>query len=162
MIDDSRAAIYVFRDVVTYIDPIFALSAPSEYFGPEELSKSFGEVFSMIAVYNLYITQFLLPMLLIAFGVLIVLQLFFYLVFAAFFGLYRLSSTKFVFRENFKIVIMSSLFPALICTAVGFIMPAVHIMFFQMINILMLFYFSKKYDKTVKELMNAKPAKKKK
>ncbi|MCL2820308.1 MAG: hypothetical protein FWD38_05695 [Oscillospiraceae bacterium] len=152
VIDNTLPAIYVFRDVIVYADPLLALSAPSEFFGPAELALPFGEIFSMLAVYNLYIPQFLLPMLLIAFGVMFVLQFFFYLVFAAFFGLYRMASTRFPFRDNVKITIMSSFFPALICTALGFILPAVHIILFQLINILILFYFSKRYDKREKEL----------
>ena len=151
LVDNIRPAIYVFKDVVVYIDPMLALSAPAEFFGPAKLALPFGEIFSMIAVYNLYIVQFLLPMLLIALFVMFVLQLLFYLVFAAFLGLYRLHSTKFPFRENVKIVIMSSLFPALLCTALGFILPAVHIIIFQMVNILLLFYFSKKYDAEEKD-----------
>ena len=154
-VDNTHPTIYVFKDVVVYVDPILALSAPKEFFGPAELALPFGEIFSMIAVYNLYIVHFLLPMLVIALLVSLVLQVLFYLVFAAFLGFYRLQSTKFPFRENVKIVIMSSLFPALLCTALGFILPAVHIIIFQMVNILLLFYFSKKYDTKEKEFITS-------
>jgi len=80
LVDDTEPMIYVFNDVAVYIDPMLALSAPAEFFGPAELSRSFGEIFSMIAVYNLYIPQFLLPMLLIALFVLLILQIVFYLI----------------------------------------------------------------------------------
>jgi len=153
VVEKSNPAIYVFNDFIVYIDPMLALSAPVEFFGPDELSRSFGEIFGMIAVYNLYITQFLIPMLLIAFFVLFILQVVFYLIFAVFLGLFRLNSTKFPFRENVKIVIMSSLFPALICTAFGFLLPVVHIILFQMINILLLFFLSRRYDKKEKEAL---------
>jgi len=155
-IDTTRPAIYVFNDVLVYADPLLLLSAPMEFFGQDEMALPYYELFNMLAVYNLYIPQFLFPMLAIAFGVTIVLQFFFYLVFALFLGLYRMASTKFPFRENLKIVIMSSLFPALLCAFIGFLLPAVHIILFQLANILVLFYFSKQFDKREKEMLEEK------
>ncbi|MCL2035413.1 MAG: hypothetical protein FWG94_11895 [Oscillospiraceae bacterium] len=148
----GRPAVYVFDDFVVYTDPNITLSAPAEFFVSGELSRPFGEVFSMIAVYNMYIPRFLLPILMIAFFILLVLQLFFYLMSAFFLGISRMASTRFDFGERVRIVIMSSLFPALISMAVGFILPAVHIVLFQMVNLLMLFYLSKRYDKKEREL----------
>jgi hypothetical protein len=153
-IENMSPVIYVFNDQIVYADPNFIMLAPSELFGNEELSRSFGEVFSMIAVYNMYIPQFLIPIVMIAFAILLVLQLFFYLLSAVFLGISRLASTRFTFVERLKIVIMSSLFPGLLCTAVGFFLPAVHIILFQMLNLVLLFSLSKRYDKKEKELFS--------
>jgi len=153
IIDNTHPVIYVFDDFVVYVDSMLALPAPAEFFGPDELTLTFGEIFSMLAVYNMYIPQFLLPMLMIALFVFFVLQVLFYIVFAAFLGLFRLNSTRFPFRENVKIVIMSSLLPAVACTALGFLLPVVHIILFQMANILLLFFLSKRYDRKEKEIL---------
>jgi len=153
IIAGDRPVIYVFDDFVIYADPNIILSVPSEFFTSGDLIRPFGEVFSMIAVYNMYIPHLLLPMLMIAFLILLVLQLLFYLMSATFLGIFRLASSRFVFGERIKIAIMSSLFPALISAAVGFFLPAVHIILFQMINLVILFSFSKRYDKREKELL---------
>ena len=153
-INGARPAIYVFDDSVVYADSSIVLSAPLEHFVSGELSRPFGEVFSMIAVYNLYIPRFMLPVLMIALAILIVLHLFFCFVSAAFLGLLRLASTRFAFGKNLKITIMSALFPALISAGVGFVLPAVHIVLFQMAALLVMFSLSKKYDKKEKELLS--------
>ena len=152
MIDEASPAIYAFADYVVYADSNIILPAPSEYFASGELSYPFGEVFGMIAVYNMYIPQFLLPMLMAAFVVLIILQLFFYFLSAVFFGIYRMASTRFGFGERLKIMVMGSLLPALLSFAIGFLLPAVHIILFQLLNLLMLFFLSKKYDIKEREL----------
>ena len=151
-LDESRPAIYIFDDFTAYVYGGVALSAPSSFFGPDELSRPFGEVFSMLAVYNLYIPQFLLPLLLAVFLILLALQLFFYVTSALFLGLVRLSSRGFPFGERIRIVVLSSLAPSLPCMAAGFFLPAVHIILFQMLNLLLLFHLSKRYDKKEREL----------
>jgi hypothetical protein len=157
-ISQTEPVIYVFDDFVVYSDSSIVLSVPSDLLKDSDLSRPFGEVFSMIAVYNRYIPQFLFPLLMIALFILLVLQLFFYLISAVFLGISRLTSTAFGFGERVKIVIMSSLLPALIGVAVGFLLPAVHIILFQLINLLMLFFLSKRYDKKERELLLAKEA----
>ena len=152
-ISSFRPVIYAFGDLVVYADPNIVLSAPSELFGDGELSRPFREVFGMIAVYNMYIPQFLLPMLAIAFLILLILQLFFCLVSAAALGAFRMASTRFDFGEKAKIAVMSSLLPALTGAAVGLVLPAVHIILYQMVNLLLLFFLSKRYDKKERELL---------
>jgi len=143
-ISQNQPLIYVFADFIVYADSNIVLTAPSEFFSPETLHGSFGEVFSMIAMYNMYITSFLLPLLAIAFFILLILQIFFYFMSALFLGIFRLASTSFDFGKKIKIVILSSLFPALLSAAAGFVLPAVHIILFQMINLLLLYFLSKK------------------
>lgn len=150
-IADGWFGVYVFDDLVIYADSNIVLSAPREFFISGELSRPIGEIFSMIAVYNMYIPHFLLPLIIVALVILFVLQLFFYLFSAAFLGLSRLASTRFGYGKRAKIVVMGSLIPALICVAVGFFLPAVHIVLFQIINLLLMFHLSKRYDKDERE-----------
>jgi len=156
-INQDQPVIYFFADFTIYADSNIVLSAPSEFFTelfPHETLQgsydrtrpAFGEVFSMIAMYNMYITSFLLPLLAIAFFVLLVLQLFFYIMSVLFLGIFRLASSKIDFGNRVKIVILSSLFPALISMAAGFFLPAVHIILFQMLNLLLMYILSKKVD----------------
>ncbi|MCL2004207.1 MAG: hypothetical protein FWG72_09440 [Oscillospiraceae bacterium] len=160
-ISNARPGIYAFGDAVVYADSNIILAAPSDFFDSGELSRSFEEVFSMIAVYNMYIPRFLLPMLMIAFLILLILQFAFYLLSVCFLGISRMTSTRFVFGDRLKIVIMTSLPSALISSALGFALPAVHIVLFQMLNLPMLFFLSKRYDKKERELLlseeNAEP-----
>ncbi|MCL2004261.1 MAG: hypothetical protein FWG72_09715 [Oscillospiraceae bacterium] len=153
--DYGQPGILVFGDFVVYADSHIVLSAPAEYFSAGELSRPFEEVFGMIAVYNMYIPQILLPLLSIALLILLVLQLFFCLMSAAFLKTFRLVSKQFQFGENVKIAIMSSSLPALISAAVGFILPAVHIVLFQMATLLVLFSLPKRYDKKERELFSS-------
>ena len=146
-ISDDQPAIFIFDDLVVYADPNVVFYAPSEFFVSGELSLPFGELFGMIAVYNMYIPQFLLPMLMAAFFIMLVLQLLFYLVSAAAIGVFRLASTRLGFGKKARIAIMGSLFPALISAAIGLVLPAVHIIMFQVINIVMLYFIFKRHGK---------------
>ena len=145
-ISQNQPVIYVFTDFIVYADSNIVLTAPSEFFTSEALHGSFGEVFSMVSMYNMYITSFLLPLLAIAFFILLVLQFFFYLMSALFLGIFRMASSKIDFGKRVKIVILSSLFLALISAAAGFFLPAVHIILFQMVNLLLLYVLSKRVD----------------
>ena len=153
--DESIIAIYVFNDVLVFVDNETRLFAPAEFFDVGNLPP-FEELFGMIAVYNRYITDILFPLAGACLLVLIVLQAFFYLVSAVFLKVFRLASDPFSFAERFKIVVMSSLPLALICCVLGFYLPAFHIILFQMINQMLLFYFSRRYDKKEKELAELK------
>ena len=152
-INSKYPDINVFDDYVIYSDSNIMLSAPREFFDSATLSKPFGEIFSMIAVYNMYIPQFLLPMLLIAFIIILLMQVFFYILSAIFLGTYRMMSKHFSFREKLKIVIMGSFFPSIAGIFIGFVLPAVHIILFQMMNLFLIFFISRKYDKKEKELL---------
>ena len=154
LIDESNSAIYVFEDVLVYADPSLILTVPVEFFDFDDFYYSFNELFDMISVYNLYITQFLLPFLGLAMLVVLVLQVFFMLVFAFFLGLFRAMTSSFSFAERLKIVIMSSLPLSLVCMIIGFFLPAIHIIIYQMLNILMLLFISKRYDAVEREMLD--------
>jgi len=146
-------AIYVFEDLVVFHDASMTLYAPSGFFDIETMPYSFEEMFSMIAMYNMYIPHLLIPMIMFSMFVVLVLKGFFYIVTAYFLGAFRAASTYFGFGERFKIAVMSSLPVAIVCVVVGFLVPVVHIILFQMLNLLVLFYIAKRYDNKDKEML---------
>jgi len=139
-------AIYVFDDIVVFSDGGTNLYAPSAFFDISTMPYAFEEMFSMIAMYNMYIPHLLVPMILLSMFVVLVLKLFFYVVTAYFLGAFSATSEPFGFGERLKIAIMSSLPVALVCVIFGFFVPVVHIILFQMLNLLVLFYLAKRYD----------------
>ena len=149
----DQVAIYVFNDYLAFSDGSLLMLAPVHFFNIAEMHYSFEELFSKIAMYNLYIPHLLVPMLLLSFFVLFVLHLFFSIVTAYFLGVLRLHAIKFEFGERLKIIILCSVPVASICTIIGFFIPIVHIIFFQMINLIVIFWLLKKYDEREKKLV---------
>jgi len=149
----DKPGILVFDDYIVFVDTNLALSIPADLFGTDAMPYTFNELFTVIAVYNLYITSLLIPMLLLSMVIMFVLHLFFYAVTAYFLGAFRIRSTYFGFGERLKISIMGSLPVAAICAAVGFFIPIVHVILFQMVNLLVLFHLSKRYDTKEKEML---------
>jgi len=152
-IDTGQPGIYVFNDYIAYADSNIVLAAPGELFALDDISLEFGEIFSMIAMYNMYLTQFMLPVLMIALAVLLILHLFFCLLSALFLWALRLTSKPFSFGKIIKISIMSAFPAALISVIFGLMLPAVHIILFQMLTLLTLLLISKKHDKIEKEMV---------
>ncbi|MEG2404353.1 MAG: hypothetical protein RSC01_05475 [Oscillospiraceae bacterium] len=150
-INNNSNTIFVFKDYTVYSDASFLLSAPTNLVFDSEQEYSFREAFSRIAMYNMYIPQVLLPVLLIAFFITFILQLFFYLISAIAIGVFRLTATRFEFSKKVKIVILSSLFPALLSMILGLFLPAVHIVVFQLLNLLLIFFLFRKSDKKHQE-----------
>lgn len=152
----DKPVIYVFDDSVMYSDSRIALSAPKELIISEETqSHTPQEIFGMIAVYNGYIPRLLLPILSSICAVVCFLQVLFYVMSTCALGLYRMSSTRFTFDARIKISIMASTVPAMIGAALGFLIPGVHIIVFQILCLLILFSVSKRYD--IAELKREKP-----
>lgn len=154
LLREGNTAIYVFEDLIVFFDASLTMYAPAEFFNIAEMPYTFEEMFSMIAMYNMYIPHLLLPMILLAMFVMLVLKIFFYAVTAYFLGAFRmLSSFKFDYGERLKISIMSSLPVAILCAVVGLLIPIVHLILFQLVNLLVLFFLSKRYDTREKEMM---------
>ena len=149
----EHTVIFVFDDLVVFSDSGTTMYAPTRFFNIDEMTYTFDEMFSMIAMYNMYIAHLLIPMLMFSLFVMLVLKVFFYIVTAYFLGAFRiLSSIKFSFGERTKISIMSSLPIVLLCAVAGFLVPIVHIILFQLLNLLLLFMLSKKYDRKELEI----------
>lgn len=129
------------------------LAVLSDYYTNERvMSVTFGTLFNDIAVNNQYYTALLIPALGMVLAVLMVLQLFFYLMLSLMLGTYRMTSSKLSFGLRFKLLIMVSGVPALISMLIGFVIPAVHIIIFELAAIAFSMFVSKKYDKKEKEL----------
>lgn len=116
------------------------------------MSNTIGTLFNDVAVNNQYYTSLLMPVLLMLFIVLIVLQLFFYIMLTVLLGTYRMNSKKFSFLLRFKLLLIASSAPALISTLIGFVIPALHIIIFELVVIMFVMFISRKYDKKEKEL----------
>lgn len=154
LLDAGNTAIYFFEDMVVFSDANMTMYAPAVFFNSESTQLGFGELFNMIAMYNMYIQHLLIPMILLSMVVVMVLTVFFYVVTAFFLGVFRMaSSNKFTFTERLKISIMSSLPVAIVCAVAGVLIPIVHLILFQLVNILVLFAMSKRYDLREKEML---------
>ena len=152
-LDEIRRGFTVVDGYVIFHEANILLHAPAFFFDVENMPYTTRELFSKIAMYNMYITEFLLPLTLVAIVVLAVLQVFFIAVSAYFLGAYRLKSSNFSYGERVKIVILSLLPMAFACAAVGFFLPAVHVILFQMLSLPVIFYISKRYDLREKEML---------
>lgn len=143
--------IYVFQDYVVYQDGKIVLTAPTGLIFPENEPRTFPEVFGMLAVYNGYIPQLLMPMLAGVCLLLGVLQLLFLLLAASALGVYRMASTRLPFGCRIKISILSSAAPTAVCLVLGFLIPGVHIILYQVLCLLVLFVTSKRFDAAEKQ-----------
>ena len=141
----SSPAIYIFDDYTVYRDVQVTLTAPSKLISLEGTLCSFEDIFSMIAVYNGYIPQLLIPILLSVCAVICVLQILFYLLSAGVFSLHRMDSSHFSFFTGIKISISISILPAIAGLILGFLLPGVHIILYQVLSLLILFIALKRH-----------------
>lgn len=102
------------------------------------------------ALYRAGFGSMLPSVLLLAFILVLVLQLVFYALAAVFMGLHRMNSTHFSFRERLSIFIMSSTLPVFGSALLGLFVPALHIVVFYFAEILIGFALSRAYDKAEK------------
>lgn len=150
--ESSEPSIRVFDNSVVYADSRLTITAPSELIFPAGAqSRSFQEVFGMIAVYNGYIPSFLLPILIGVCATICVLQILFYIMSASALGVYRMASSRFAFGARIKISVMGSAIPATVSSILGFLLPGVHIIVFQISCLLVIFLTSKRYDTMEKQ-----------
>ena len=150
---DNTTAIYFFNDKIVYADHSLLLTMPVEFIDSDNLYYSFDDYFNMISVYNLYVAQFLLPFISLAMLVVLIIHIFFISVLTVFLGFFRLGTHRFTYGERTKIIIMSSLPICIISTIAGFLIPAVHIILFQILNLILVFYLSRRYDFTQRRLI---------
>lgn len=152
--EEVDPAIYVFDDVLVFYSSHLSLYAPAIFFDTVVMPFNFEGLFDVIAMYNRYITELFMPMVLLVTFIMLVLNLFFFIVTAVFLGMFRTaSSIMFTFGERFKMAVMSSLPAAVLCMVVAFFAPIVHIVLFQAINLMVVFWISKQYDLREKEML---------
>lgn len=154
MAGGGEPVIYVFDDVLVFFSTHMSLYAPADFFDAGVVSYTFHQIFNVIAMYNRYMTELFMPMVLLVNFIMLVLQLFFFLVTSVFLGVFRVrSSIMFSFGERFKISVMCSLPVAVLCMLVAFVAPIVHVILFQALNLMVVFWISKQYDLREKEML---------
>jgi pullulanase len=94
-----------------------------------------------------YGPRILLPLLLLAFGVILVLQAVFYLSAAFFLGLRRMTSSPISFIDRLGLFIMASTLPVIGAAILGKWLPAVHIVVFYLAVIPLTFWIAGAYDR---------------
>lgn len=149
----GKTAIYFFRDSIVYNDQRITLSIPQSSYPLAKTEYSFNEIFGIIAVYNEYITRILLPILVSFFLIVGILHIIFFIFVAGGINTFRATSTGFSFGTAFKIAVMASLKPAIVSAFLGLIIPVVHLVVFQIIEILLVFRCLKRYDKEERKLL---------
>lgn len=151
-IKNDLPTILIFDDIVVYADNQFALSAPTDliFSGGDNLPAR--NLFGMIAVYNRYVTQFLLPVLLISFLILVILQVLFFLIAAIFCAGIRFKSASMEISKCIKAVVLCSFWPAVLCLFIGFALPTVHIVLFQIINLATVAFAAKQHEKAEEDM----------
>ncbi|MDR3144803.1 MAG: hypothetical protein LBU21_00845, partial [Treponema sp.] len=103
--------------------------------------------FDLLMYRSGYGLRILLPLLLLAFGVVAILQLVFYLTAAFFLGLRRMTSSRFSFKDRLGLFIMASTLPVIGAAIFGIWLPTVHIIVFYLALIPLTFWVSRAYDR---------------
>jgi maltodextrin utilization protein YvdJ len=99
--------------------------------------------FNLLMIESGYGANTLMPLLTFAFGIVLVLQVIFYLFFAFFLGLSRMNMTPLSFRDRMGLVIFSSTLPAFATTLLGLFIPGVHLIIFYFAVMFLAFQRSK-------------------
>jgi hypothetical protein len=152
--ENGEPAIYVFDDVMVFYSSHISLYAPAIFFDAVTMPYSFEGLFDIIAMYNRYMTELFMPMVLLVTFIMLVLNVFFFIVTSVFLGAFRTtSSIMFTFGERLKISVMSSLPVAVLCMFVAFFSFFLYFFLFQVVILLVVFCISKQYDLREKEIL---------
>jgi hypothetical protein len=98
--------------------------------------------FNLFMFQNNYGTSIMLPILGAAFGVILILQVVFYLLAVFCMGLQRMTHQYLKFRDRMGLLLFSSTLPVFLAALLGFWLPTVHIIVFYFAVILTGFYRS--------------------
>ncbi|GHU99320.1 hypothetical protein FACS189483_08440 [Spirochaetia bacterium] len=99
--------------------------------------------FNTLMLQNGYGRNVLLPLLGMASGIVLILQIAFYALAAFFIRLSRINTEPLTFRERLALLLFSSTLPVLLAALFGLYLPTVHIIVFYFAVILLGFYRSK-------------------
>ncbi|MDR2103049.1 MAG: type I pullulanase [Treponema sp.] len=120
---------------------------PSELYSRIGTGEALPENFDFLMNQSGYGPRILLPLLLLAFGIILILQLVFYLSAAFFLGLRRMTSSPISFTDRLGLFIMSSTLPVIGAAVLGKWLPAVHIVVFYLAVIPLTFWIAGVYDR---------------
>ena len=139
----KEPTIILFIDHAVYVDKQILLAVPTDFLGNKAEVYTFRELFDVIAVYNGYITEMLLPVMVSVIAVMLILQMLFTIMSASFMRLCKSDFSQFAFVDRMKLAIMGSLAPAMVSSVIGLFLPGVHIILFQLLALAMIFYVQK-------------------
>jgi hypothetical protein len=103
--------------------------------------------FNLLMIESGYGANTLMPLLAFAFGIVLVLQIAFYLSITFFLGLSRMNMAPISFRDRLGLVIFSSTLPAFVAALLGLFMPGVHLIVFYFVVMFLAFQRSKLGDR---------------
>jgi len=118
-------------------------SAREALLSGDELNETAVEDFNMLMYESGYGRNVFLPLLGIACGLVLIIQLVFYLSAVFFVGLSRLNVKPLSFRDRMGIALYSSTGPVLAASLFGFYLPTVHIIIFYFMVMFFMFQRSK-------------------
>ena len=104
--------------------------------------------FNMALIENGYGRNIILPLLGMAAGIMLILQIAFYALAAFCLRLSRMNAEPLTFRERIALLLFSSTLPVLLAALFGFYLPTVHIIVFYFAVIVLGFYRSKNFQIT--------------
>jgi len=127
-----------------------ARADPSEFYSrlygeTFELETNETEDFNLAMIESGYGRNVLLPMLVMSFIIIMVILAVFYFCAAFFLGVARINSFSMDFRSRYSLALFSSTLPALVSAVLGFLLPAVHILVFCLIVIIVTFQRSNSF-----------------
>ncbi|MDR1948650.1 MAG: type I pullulanase [Spirochaetaceae bacterium] len=124
--------------------------SPSELYTRLLGAETLPPDFDLLMYQSGYGPRILLPLLLLAFAVVVILQLVFYFSAAFFLGLHRMTSFYFSFKDRIGLFIMASTLPVIGAAIFGMWLPTVHIIVFYLALIPLTFWLSRAYDRAEK------------
>jgi len=109
---------------------------------PVEIPENIDD-FNITMMENGYGRNVLMPFLGMAFGLVLIIQIVFYLSTVFFVGISRMHVTPLSYGDRFGIAVYSSTLPVLFSTVIGLILPTVHIIIFYFLVMFFVFQRSK-------------------
>jgi hypothetical protein len=107
--------------------------------------RDMKEMFNYLFLYNRYFTDLLLPVMLFIAAGFFITQILFYVCVSWMFGQTRLMTTYMTMKERLVICVYASLIAMFPGMLVGFIMPVLHILIFEVIVIYVAYKVSQEY-----------------
>lgn len=143
---------YVLGNVIAYSSDNNYLTTSINNIRKETLeTMDLKEIFNIITISNNYFSEFLLPVSLILFLIVIALQLIYIPTIVFLMGYSRLKYKNFTFIERLKVIIFSLTIPAIASCIIGCFLPIIHLFLFQAISVFVVILLYKKYDNNIPE-----------
>lgn len=147
-LDITKKHLIFSEEEIVYIDINNQLAMDIKLLPSKFLNKmDYKEIFDYLSISNNYFGKFLFSISNLLLAVVFVLQLLFYCVVALLLALVGLKSNYIKYLDRIKILLVLSITPSIICTLIGFFLPAIHLFLFQILVMLLAFKSYKNYEK---------------